>query len=161
MGAYLPWIIQYPNSANYKCRLIIFVGADCRGLNKNDAFMGFKIRCYIIFLYNSFRKSLFRGYWKSWIGPRKLVSRENKAKCRHSCLDYYSKSAERKNRTLYINIVVTLASNVSGTSVALQQISAHRELYYRAELLGSWFLRVGTKTEILHLFHSYSLHKRQ
>ena len=45
----------------------IFVGSNFRGLNENDTFMGFKICGNSIFLHNSYRKSLIRGYWNSWI----------------------------------------------------------------------------------------------
>ena len=38
----------------------IFVGTNFRGLKKNQTFVGFKIRGHCIFLYNSYRKSLFR-----------------------------------------------------------------------------------------------------
>ena len=47
----------------------IFVGTNFRGLNKNYTFVGFKIRGHGIFLHSSYRKSLFRGYWNSWIEP--------------------------------------------------------------------------------------------
>ena len=46
----------------------IFVGTKFRGLNKNDTFMGFKIRGHYIFFYNSYRKLPFRGYWNLWTG---------------------------------------------------------------------------------------------
>ena len=47
----------------------IFVGTDFCGLSKYDTFIGFKIRGHSIFLHNSYRKLLFRGYYISWIGP--------------------------------------------------------------------------------------------
>ena len=47
----------------------IFVGTNFYGLNKNHTFLGFKIRVHSIFLHNSKRKMLFRGYWNSWIRP--------------------------------------------------------------------------------------------
>ena len=47
----------------------IFVGTNFRGWNKNDIFVGFKIHSHSIFLHNSYRKSLIRGYCNSWIGP--------------------------------------------------------------------------------------------
>ena len=40
----------------------IFVGTNFRGFKENDTFVGFKIRGHSIFLHNSFRKSLIRGY---------------------------------------------------------------------------------------------------
>ena len=45
----------------------IFVGTDW--LNENDTFVRFKIRGHKLFLHNSYRQSLIRGYWNSWIGP--------------------------------------------------------------------------------------------
>ena len=45
------------------------MGTNFRGLNKNDTFVGFKIRGHSIFFRNSYRKLPFRGYWNSWIGP--------------------------------------------------------------------------------------------
>ena len=52
----------------------IFVGTNFRGLNENDTFVGFKICGHRIFLHNSYRKSLIRGHWHSWIGPtRKTI----------------------------------------------------------------------------------------
>ena len=47
----------------------IFVSTNFRGLNKNDTFVGFKIRGYSIFFHNSYRKLPFRGFWNSRIGP--------------------------------------------------------------------------------------------
>ena len=47
----------------------IFVGNNFCGLNKNDTFVGLKIRGHSIFFHNSYRKLPFRGYWNSWIGP--------------------------------------------------------------------------------------------
>ena len=46
----------------------IFVGTNFRGSNKNDPFMGFKLRGLGIFFHNSYRKLPFRLYWNSWIG---------------------------------------------------------------------------------------------
>ena len=46
----------------------IFVGTNFRGLNKNDTFVGFRIRGHSIFSHNSYRKLPFRGYFNSWIG---------------------------------------------------------------------------------------------
>ena len=45
----------------------IFMGTSFRGLNENDTFIGFKIRGRSIFLHNSYKKSLIRGYFNSWI----------------------------------------------------------------------------------------------
>ena len=42
-----------------------FVGTNFRGLNENDTFVGFKVRGHSIFLHNSYRKLLIRGYWNS------------------------------------------------------------------------------------------------
>ena len=53
----------------------IFVGTNFRGLNKNDTFVGFKIRGHSIFVHNSYRKVPFRGYWNSWIGPSKKTTK--------------------------------------------------------------------------------------
>ena len=39
----------------------IFVGTNSRGLNKNDIFVGFKIRGQSIFFHNSYRKLPFHG----------------------------------------------------------------------------------------------------
>ena len=47
----------------------IFVGTNFRGWNENDTFVVFKVRGRSIFLHNSYRKLLIRGYWNSWIGP--------------------------------------------------------------------------------------------
>ena len=47
----------------------IFVGTNFRGLNKNDTFVGFKIRGHSVFFHNSYKKLPFRGFWNSWIGP--------------------------------------------------------------------------------------------
>ena len=47
----------------------IFVGTNFCGYNKIDTFVGFKILGHSICLHNSYRKSLIRGYWNSWIGP--------------------------------------------------------------------------------------------
>ena len=47
----------------------IFVCTNCRGFNKNDKFVGFKIRGLSIFLHYLYRKFPFRWYWNSWIGP--------------------------------------------------------------------------------------------
>ena len=50
----------------------IFVSTNFCGLNKNHTFMGFKIRGHSVFLHYidySYRKSLCRGHWNSWIGP--------------------------------------------------------------------------------------------
>ena len=47
----------------------IFVGTNFHGLNKNHTFVGFKICGHSIFLQNSYRKFLFRGYLISWIRP--------------------------------------------------------------------------------------------
>ena len=47
----------------------IFVGTNFCGLNEDDTFVGFKIRGHSIFLHNSYRKLLIRGYWNSWMGP--------------------------------------------------------------------------------------------
>ena len=59
----------------------IFVGTNFRGLNKNHTFQGLKICVHSIFLYNSYRKSLFHGYKNLWIRPSmkttKLVPDEN------------------------------------------------------------------------------------
>ena len=40
----------------------IFVGTNFRGLNKNDTFVGFRIRGNSIFFHKLYRKSHFRGY---------------------------------------------------------------------------------------------------
>ena len=40
----------------------IFLGTNFRGLSKNYTFVGFKIHGNSIFLYNSYRKSLFHGH---------------------------------------------------------------------------------------------------
>ena len=48
---------------------LIFVGTNFRWLNKNNTFVGFNIRGQRIFLHNSYRKSLIRWYWNSWIRP--------------------------------------------------------------------------------------------
>ena len=47
----------------------IFMGTNFRGLNKNDTFMGFKIRGHSVFFHNSYKKLPFREFWNSWIGP--------------------------------------------------------------------------------------------
>ena len=47
----------------------ILMGTNFCELNENDTFVGFKIRGHGIFLHNSYRKSLIRGYCSSWIGP--------------------------------------------------------------------------------------------
>ena len=69
-------IFRYQNSVNG----FIFVGTNFHGLNKNHTLVGFKIRCHRVLLHNSYIKSLFRGYWNSWIGPttkpQKLVPHE-------------------------------------------------------------------------------------
>ena len=49
--------------------LNIFMGTNFRGFNKNDIFVGFNIRGHNVFLHSSYRKSLFRGYLNSWVGP--------------------------------------------------------------------------------------------
>ena len=46
----------------------IFVGTNVRGLNENVTFVRFKTHGHSIFLNNSYRSSLIRGYWNSWIG---------------------------------------------------------------------------------------------
>ena len=63
--------LPFLNSSNWK-RIqsttvdgFIFMGTNFRGLYENDTFVGFRIRGYSIFLHNSFRKSLIRGYWNS------------------------------------------------------------------------------------------------
>ena len=48
---------------------LIFIVTNFRGLKKNQTFVWFKIRCHSIFLNNSYRKSLFRLHWNSWMGP--------------------------------------------------------------------------------------------
>ena len=56
---------------------IIFVGTNFHGSNYNDTLVGFKIpgpvgfkiRRPTIFLHDSYRKLLFRGYWNLWIRP--------------------------------------------------------------------------------------------
>ena len=77
----------------------IFVGTNFRGLslNKNHTFMRFEIRGQGIFLHSSYRKSLFRGYWNSWIRPstkttktgtpRKLSHPQYLYVCRMHCTD--------------------------------------------------------------------------
>ena len=45
----------------------IFVGTGFCGLNKNDTFVGFKIRGHSIFFDNSYRKLSFHGYLNCWI----------------------------------------------------------------------------------------------
>ena len=49
----------------------IFVCTNFYGLNKNRAFVAFKIGGYRICPYTSnlYRKLVFRGYWNSWMGP--------------------------------------------------------------------------------------------
>ena len=42
---------------------------------KNYTFVGFKIRGHGISLHSSYRKSLFRGYWISWIGPSTITTK--------------------------------------------------------------------------------------
>ena len=56
-------------SDTYTVDGFIFVGTNFRGLNENDTFVGFKIRDHSIFLHFSYRKSLIRWYWNSWIAP--------------------------------------------------------------------------------------------
>ena len=51
------------------------MGTNFRGLNKYDTFVGFKIRGHRIFFHKSYRKSPFRGYWNSWIGPSTKTTR--------------------------------------------------------------------------------------
>ena len=53
----------------------IFVGTYFRRLNKSHTFVGFRIRCYNMFLHSSYRKFLFRRSTKT----TKLVPHENKA----------------------------------------------------------------------------------
>ena len=58
----------------------IFVGTNFHGLNKNDIFVGFKIRGHRAFFHNSNRKLQFRRFWNLWIGSStktgKLVHHE-------------------------------------------------------------------------------------
>ena len=44
----------------------------------NDTIMGFKICGFTIFLHNSYRKLLFREYWKLWIGPSTKIGTPRK-----------------------------------------------------------------------------------
>ena len=52
----------------------IFVGTNFRGMNKNDTFVGFKIRGQSVFfhtcvIHNTYKKLPFRGFWNLLIGP--------------------------------------------------------------------------------------------
>ena len=59
----------YVYKHGYTADDFIFVGTNFRVLNESDTFVGFKIRGHSIFLHNSYRKSLIRWYWNSWIRP--------------------------------------------------------------------------------------------
>ena len=67
----------------------IFVGTNFRGLNKNDTFVGFKIRGHSVFFHNSYRNLPFRGYLNSWIGPskktRKIWTPQNLSHSQYLC----------------------------------------------------------------------------
>ena len=47
----------------------IFVGTNFRGSCQNYTFVGVKICSHSIYLHNSYQKSLFDGYYISWIWP--------------------------------------------------------------------------------------------
>ena len=51
------------------CGWLDFRGYQFSWIEKNDAFMGFKICGHSIFFHNSYRKLTFRGYWNLWIRP--------------------------------------------------------------------------------------------
>ena len=53
----------------------IFGGTNFRGLNRHCIFDGIKICGFYIFLHKSYKKSLFRGYWNSWIGPSRKTTK--------------------------------------------------------------------------------------
>ena len=46
-----------------------FVCTNFRRLSENLTLVGFKICGHSVFLHYTYRKSLFRGHWNSWIGP--------------------------------------------------------------------------------------------
>ena len=62
-------LVMVPNTVDS----FIFVGTSVRGWKKIDTFMGFIIRSHSKFLHSSYRKSLIRGCWNSWIGPSKTT----------------------------------------------------------------------------------------
>ena len=68
---------------DWENRHVLWKGTNFRGLKKNDAFMGFKIRGqYISFITHTENHC---GYWNSWIGPStKTTKIGNLRKLSHS-----------------------------------------------------------------------------
>ena len=101
-------LLDTTNISNIKHTVdgFIFVGTNFRGLNKNDTFVGFKIRGHSIFFRNSYGKLPFRGYWNSWIRSStktmKIVTLRNLSHLQYIKYAYLCKKLNQNKKLRHI-----------------------------------------------------------